>query len=78
MTSSPNLRPGWIGLFLILMMICFSSEDEESKWLDALESGDLDDYGRLKKEKDVSLMTARQVSKITVSFICKAGSMRLS
>ena len=50
----------------ILMIICFSSEDEESKWLDALESGDLDDYGRLKKEKDVSLMTARQVSKTGV------------
>ena len=36
--------------------------DEETKWLDALEAGELDDMGRLKRELDVSLMTTRQVS----------------
>ena len=35
--------------------------DEEEKWLDALEKGELDDNGELKKEIDVSLLTARQV-----------------
>lgn len=34
--------------------------DEETKWLDALEAGELDDMGRLKRELDVSLMTTRQ------------------
>eukprot|EP00794_Sanderia_malayensis_P014057 gene14057-15521_t len=37
-----------------------NDDDEESKWLDALEAGELDDMGRLKKDKDVSLMTTRQ------------------
>ncbi|XP_028658066.1 INO80 complex subunit B [Erpetoichthys calabaricus] len=35
-------------------------EDEEEKWLDALEKGELDDNGELKKEIDESLLTARQ------------------
>lgn len=34
---------------------------EEQKWLDALEKGELDDFGRVKQDKDVSMMTARQV-----------------
>uniref|UniRef100_A0AAZ3R6U5 INO80 complex subunit B-like conserved region domain-containing protein n=1 Tax=Oncorhynchus tshawytscha TaxID=74940 RepID=A0AAZ3R6U5_ONCTS len=34
--------------------------DEEEKWLDALEKGELDDNGELKKEVDESLLTARQ------------------
>jgi hypothetical protein len=38
----------------------FSQEEED--WLDALEAGELDDFGRLKQEKDTSMMTARQVS----------------
>ena len=37
----------------------FSQEEED--WLDALEAGELDDFGRLKQEKDTSMMTARQV-----------------
>lgn len=40
---------------------------EEQKWLDALERGELDDFGRVKRDKDVSMMTARQV--------CKSGSI---
>lgn len=36
--------------------------DEEERWLDALEKGELDDNGELKKEIDESLLTARQVS----------------
>lgn len=40
-------------------IVPFNDEDEEA-WLDALEKGDLDDYGELKKEKDPTLMTARQ------------------
>lgn len=40
---------------------------EEQKWLDALERGELDDFGRVKQDKDVSMMTARQV--------CKSGSI---
>lgn len=35
--------------------------DEEERWLDALEKGELDDNGELKKEIDESLLTARQV-----------------
>lgn len=37
-----------------------SDEQEEQKWLDALERGELDDFGRVKRDKDVSMMTARQ------------------
>lgn len=35
--------------------------EEEERWLDALEKGELDDNGELKKEVDESLLTARQV-----------------
>ncbi|XP_046839512.1 INO80 complex subunit B-like isoform X2 [Xenia sp. Carnegie-2017] len=35
-------------------------QEEEDKWLDALEAGELDDFGCLKQEKDTSTMTARQ------------------
>lgn len=35
--------------------------DEEERWLEALEKGELDDNGELKKEVDESLLTARQV-----------------
>ncbi|XP_064420383.1 INO80 complex subunit B [Latimeria chalumnae] len=35
-------------------------EDEEERWLDALEKGELDDNGELKREIDESLLTARQ------------------
>lgn len=34
--------------------------DEEEQWLDALEKGELDDNGELKKEIDESLLTTRQ------------------
>uniref|UniRef100_A0A672LT85 INO80 complex subunit B-like conserved region domain-containing protein n=1 Tax=Sinocyclocheilus grahami TaxID=75366 RepID=A0A672LT85_SINGR len=34
--------------------------DEEERWLDALEKGELDDNGELKKDIDESLLTARQ------------------
>ncbi|XP_061664444.1 INO80 complex subunit B [Syngnathoides biaculeatus] len=34
--------------------------DEEERWLDALEKGELDDNGELRKEVDESLLTARQ------------------
>ena len=37
------------------------TSDEEQQWLDALEAGTLDDNGEIKKEKDPSLLTARQV-----------------
>lgn len=42
---------------------CFPAreEEEEERWLDALEKGELDDNGELKKEVDESLLTARQV-----------------
>ena len=39
-----------------------SSEDEEKKWLDALEAGTLDDTGEIPKTRDPNLLTARQVS----------------
>lgn len=42
--------------------------DEEEKWLDALEKGELDDNGELKKEIDESLLTARQVWWWSVAF----------
>ncbi|XP_064618965.1 INO80 complex subunit B-like isoform X3 [Lineus longissimus] len=34
--------------------------DEESAWLKALEAGELDDNGEIKKEKNPKLLTARQ------------------
>ncbi|XP_072232613.1 INO80 complex subunit B [Leuresthes tenuis] len=40
-------------------MLC-GPVDEEERWLDALEKGELDDNGELKKEVDESLLTARQ------------------
>ncbi|XP_035463714.2 INO80 complex subunit B isoform X2 [Scophthalmus maximus] len=40
-------------------MLC-PPADEEERWLDALEKGELDDNGELKKEIDESLLTARQ------------------
>ncbi|XP_074641912.1 INO80 complex subunit B-like [Tubulanus polymorphus] len=36
------------------------TSDEEKQWLDALEKGDLDDNGELKKSKDKKLLTTRQ------------------
>ncbi|XP_033748210.1 INO80 complex subunit B-like [Pecten maximus] len=36
------------------------TSDEEKEWLDALEKGELDDSGMLKKSKDPKLLTARQ------------------
>lgn len=36
------------------------SSDEEKAWLDALEAGELDDYGEIPKARDPSLLTARQ------------------
>ena len=36
--------------------------DGEKEWLDALEAGTLDDNGEVKKARDVSLLTPRQVS----------------
>ena len=41
--------------------------DEEERWLDALEKGELDDNGELKKEIDESLLTARQVRHSTAA-----------
>lgn len=43
---------------------------EEQKWLDALEKGELDDYGRVKQDKDVSMMTARQVGFLWTRTVC--------
>ncbi|XP_071987835.1 INO80 complex subunit B [Engystomops pustulosus] len=37
-----------------------SEQDEELRWLDALEKGDLDINGDLKRETDETLLTARQ------------------
>lgn len=50
-------------------MVCFLANtifldycsQEEEDWLDALEAGELDDFGRMKQERDTSTMTARQV-----------------
>ncbi|XP_069134903.1 INO80 complex subunit B-like [Argopecten irradians] len=36
------------------------TSDEEKEWLEALEKGELDDSGMLKKSKDPKLLTARQ------------------
>lgn len=34
--------------------------NEEQAWLDALEAGELDDFGEIRKPKDPNLLTARQ------------------
>ena len=47
--------------YLELNPLQSSYRQEEQKWLDALEKGELDDFGRVKQDKDVSMMTARQV-----------------
>ncbi|XP_029651072.1 INO80 complex subunit B isoform X1 [Octopus sinensis] len=36
------------------------TSDEEQAWLDALEAGELDDFGEIRKPKDPNLLTARQ------------------
>lgn len=41
-------------------------EDEEA-WLEALETGKLDEFDEFKRMKDPALMTARQVSHMTHS-----------
>lgn len=51
--------------------------DEEERWLDALEKGELDDNGELKKEVDESLLTARQVRKRDGSRKCMYFSFLL-
>jgi hypothetical protein len=39
-----------------------SADEEEQEWLNALEAGDLDENGELKRERDPSILTARQAS----------------
>ena len=46
---------------VVMRASCLLCSKEEQAWLDALEAGELDDFGRLKHQKDVSMMTARQV-----------------
>lgn len=41
-------------------------EDDEEAWLEALEAGELNEHGELKKEKDVNLLTARQKALLQV------------
>lgn len=36
------------------------AKSDDEQWLDALEKGELDETGSVKKEKDISVMTARQ------------------
>ena len=44
------------------------SLDDEEQWLDALEAGELDDNGKLKREQDPTLLTARQVTATLSAF----------
>lgn len=37
-------------------------KEDEEKWLEALDKGELDDHGEIKREKDIGMMTVRQVS----------------
>ena len=46
-------------------------EEEEQRWLDALEKGELDDNGDLKKEINERLLTARQVSRFILYLFAK-------
>ena len=46
-------------------------EEEEQRWLDALEKGELDDNGDLKKEINERLLTARQVSRFILYSFAK-------
>lgn len=61
--SSPdedsNLEPSSLGELDSSSLL--GPMDEEERWLEALEKGELDDNGELKKEIDESLLTARQV-----------------
>lgn len=41
-------------------------DDDEEAWLEALEAGELNEHGELKKEKDVNLLTARQKALLQV------------
>lgn len=38
------------------------TSDEEREWLQAVESGDIEEYEKKKSEKNPALLTARQVS----------------
>ena len=59
-----TVREVWYDVIFLVANVCsifwFKSQEEED-WLDALEAGELDDFGRMKQEKDTSTMTARQV-----------------
>lgn len=46
-------------------------EEEEQRWLDALEKGELDDNGDLKKEINERLLTARQVNWFILSSVTR-------
>ena len=41
-----------------------ASNDDDEAWLEALENGQLDDNGCIPKQRDVSLLTARQKTKL--------------
>ncbi|XP_076144993.1 INO80 complex subunit B isoform X1 [Alosa pseudoharengus] len=53
-----NLEPSCLGELDSSSLL--GPVDEEERWLEALEKGELDDNGELKKEIDESLLTARQ------------------
>lgn len=55
-----------ISVFINCYLFSRDAEREEDAWLEALEKGELDDAGGLKKEKGKSLKTARQVSLLCI------------
>ena len=53
------------------MLLLFSNhcnDNEEDSWLDAMEKGDLDNYGEIRKNRDPAIMTARQVFTIILLY----------
>ena len=49
-------------MFFFILVSKKKIKEDEEKWLEALDKGELDDHGEIKKERDIGMMTVRQVS----------------
>lgn len=56
------MRKKWANKRFFVLVSKKKIKEDEEKWLEALDKGELDDHGEIKKEKDIGMMTVRQVS----------------
>lgn len=53
------------------------TSDEEREWLDAVESGDIEEYEKKKAERKTTVLTARQVSIATTVLTARQVSIAM-